>query len=222
MNIPPTNCETGQLDPKICELLDSCGISPLLINPIPIGRGGNHLVYSDLDREWVVKVPINQRIGTVGSAFEEEENINLYLHYFHGYSVPTTFLKSAQGYCAVMDYVDGCAPTSSDMTESIYGNDVLRQLKGIIEHNRRLMLETGKMIDLVGLEGLLYYFSGRLPLGMPARLTNLRICNDNLFIVDYDLVRFVDVYSPLDRVKSMFAYRLNVMMLKHYFNTDYE
>jgi len=214
------------LGSKESSLFSACGIDPAEVYPKVLGRGGNHKVYLFKDGERVVKVPINPHIGTVGSAAEESNNIALYLQYFPDFSVPTTFIDSPLGYCVVMDFVDGRLLTRDDVFETEGpGKGQLtptgEQLGKILTANRRLMADTGKMLDLVGLEGFFDAITRLRPKSQPAQLTNVRIEDERLRIVDYDLVELQDLRGPLDIAQAVFAYQLNQQVLSHHFKMSY-
>lgn len=228
MSVENFRGESGEprLNNRIRKLFESCGINPDDVNPNLLGRGGNHKVYRFRDGERVVKVPINQRIGTVGSASEEKDNIALYLQYFPNFSVPTSFLESPEGYCTIMDFVDGRLVTKDDIFESdsTKGGQLTpvgTQLEEIIRDNQTLINETGKMMDLVGLEGLVGAIGGLRPGGKAPQLTNVRISDGQLRIVDYDLVALRKLRGPLDKIKAVFAFQLNQQVLSYYFGLNY-
>ncbi len=219
------NSPEAELPDRFKRLFESCGINPDEVAPRPLGRGGNHEVYKSVDGERVVKVPINRHIGTVGSANEERLNINLYQQYFPNFSVPTLFLDSPLGYCVVMDFVNGRIVTKDDIFEAghhglVQLSTLGEQLEEIVENNRRLIIEKGRMIDLVGLQGLASAIGGLLPSGQPARLTNLLVEGERLRIVDYDLIS-LNLRNPFERLKYAFALQLNQQTLWHHFSMHY-
>ncbi len=211
---------------NISNLLISCGIEPDKVNPRLLGKGGNHKVYRFKNGEQIVKIPINPHIGTVGSAEEEKNNIDLYLQYFPNFSVPTYFLESSVGCCVVMDYVKGRLMTKDDVFEidstgSKRLTPVGEQLGTIIQANKRLIDEKGKMIDLVGLEGLIGAVRSLGSNSKPAQLTNVRIKDGKLRIVDYDLVSLRNFKRPLAKTQAIFVFQLNQQVLSHHFKLDY-
>lgn len=215
-----------RLSNNISNLLTSCGINPDEVDPKLLGRGGNHKVYRFKDGKRVVKIPINPRIGTVGSAGEERNNIALYLQYFPDYSVPTSFLESPVGFCTVMSYVNGRLMTTDDIfeTDSTINEQLSsagKQLTAVIQANQKLINEKGKMMDLVGLEGLVGAIRGLHPNSRPVQLTNVRIEDGKLRIVDYDLVSLRELKRPLAKAQAMFSFQLNQQVLSHYFKLNY-
>jgi len=211
---------------KVMRVLEACGIDPDTVEPEPIGSGGNHLVYRTLDEELVVKIPINQRLGTVRGAYEEGLNLNHYLSYFGEYAVPAQIIETDTCYCTTMRYVVGRVLTAGDIlqADSLKFGDlsgIRFQLKDILVCNQRLMAELGRFIDLVGLYGLPYSLAGFWTDGNASRLTNVLVDGDGrLHIIDYDML---DLYplTPLDKVKSVFAYQLNQQTLRRHFGLSF-
>jgi len=216
----------SRFNANIINLLTSCGVDPDKVDPRLLGKGGNHKVYRFKNGEQIIKIPINFHIGTVGSAEEERNNIDLYLQYFPDFSVPTCFLESPVGYCVVMDYVKGRLMTKDDVFEiGNTGNKRLtpvgKQLRAIIQANNRLIDEKGKMIDLVGLEVLVGVVRSLAPNSKPVQLTNVRIEDGKLRIVDYDLVSLREFKRPLAKTQAVFVFQLNEQVLSHHFKLDY-
>lgn len=157
-----------RLKKRVVRILTSCGIDPEDIDPHKIGKGAHHDVYRFREGNQVVKIPTFEKLGVVHSAQEEEKNIQLYQRYFGDFSVPTSLKRArmGEGYCVVMDYVEGKTLTTEDVFEqgssrrAVKFSHLGRQLGEILSINDRLMEETGSSVDLVGLDGLLDSIGG--------------------------------------------------------------
>lgn len=214
------------LEPKVARILEACGIELSGVSPLPIGTGGNHLVYRSTDFEWVVKIPINQHIGTVANVDEERRNLESYLEYFGDYAVPAQVMESNVGYCTVMRYIAGRVITANDISQFYWleGRNLTyvgRQLEEVVEYNNRLVAEQKRFLDLVGLYGLPYSLAGLCTGGSASRLTNVLVDDcGKLHIIDYDMLDLCP-RTPFDKVKSIFAYQLNRQTLGRYYNLSF-
>ena len=201
--------------PKIKALLTSCGIDPQEINPTLLGKGAHHNVYRTYNGNTVVKIPTRNHIGIINTTEQEAENIGLYKRYFEEFSLPTTLIESPLGYCVLMDYVQGKPLSVNDVftkPQNRRGRKHLtpigEELMRLFQANNTLEQETGKTIDLVGLDGVLDAIGGAKLGRNPQRLGNVLIVNGHLKIIDYDLMT-INVDKNFDRIKAHLIRRIN-------------
>jgi hypothetical protein len=206
-------------------LFNAVDVDASRVNPVPLGEGLNHIVFSYASpdgRQRVVKIPRESTQGMmVGGHTDERENIDLVQKYFPQYAVPTEILtdQNTGAYVITQDVVKGTPITNKSRTKEI---DM--QLKDIMKANGKLMKETGHSMDFVGVPGFLswvkHQYKKIFTRTSVFEVSNLLVGDDGkIRIVDYDMLRFKNI-SLKQRFISDLGYATNFYIMKWYFGVN--
>lgn len=217
--------ERAEFLPETAEFLRRCGVDPSFVNPIPIGEGFYHVVFSYIlpdGSQKVVKVPKVTRRGYMSSgAKEDKENSVAIKKFFGSYAVSSQLREDQKTgrYLFLQDMVKGKILTNELETPAIRA-----QLVDMARLNREMMRQTGASFDFIGFAGVLSWFRHEFRAIVTKKstfeITNIIIDEKgNLKIIDEGLLRFRDV--PLkQRTISNLGFLANRLIMRLYFGVD--
>lgn len=217
--------EKAEFLPETAKFLRACGVNPDDVNPVPIGQGFTHIVFSylpDGERPKVIKIPRAASNNLMTQGFEEDkENTELVKKYFGEYSVLTELRKDPETgkYLYIQDQVNGKPVTHLNETQS-----VRTQLADLARLNREMMRQTGHSLDFIGVPGgfslLRHQVRHLFTAKSEFEVSNILIDeNGKLKIIDDTLLRFRDV--PLkQRSVSELGFLSNRLVMRLYFGVD--
>lgn len=215
---------------RTAKLFTACGILPLE-NIYPFAKGFHHRAYVyeiDGTKPKVVKVASPIKIaGVVHTAAEEQNNATVIQQAFGTFSVPTEVRDSAEGYCIVMDKIDG-KPLHADQITTVgdrYNPDLRSQLIHLVDRNKQLLRETGVFLDLTGAHALFDEFKRPFGYKRTKDLANILVEQEQeaglqrLKIIDTDLIPLRQG-NPVERMKSLVIFMANYQVLARDFGID--
>lgn len=211
--------------PSAKKFFENCGLDPARINPVPLGEGFTHVVFSYTSpegRAQVVKVSKPETEGLMNKGRRDEsENINLITKYFGAFAVPTEIRSdpTTGKYVIIQDAVKGAPITNKSQTPEIDA-----QLAELMKCNRRLMKDTGHSMDFIGVPGFLswarHQFKKFFERTSVFEISNLLLDEQGkIRIIDYDMLRFRNV-TPKQAMISRLGFNMNRFVMKSYFNLD--
>lgn len=223
---PETNAEVRAVFlPSAVTFFENCGLDVSRIDPVPMGEGLNHIVFSYANpdgRKQVVKVSKPETIGLQNNGRRDEsENITLIKKYFSQFAVPTEIRSdpSTGKYLVLQDEVHGDPITNKSHTPNID-----RQLSELMRCNSRLMKDTGHTMDFFGVPGFFswarHQFRQFFVHNSTFEISNLILDPEGkIRIIDYDMLRFRNS-SPRQKIVYMLGYTANKIAMKAYFGLD--
>lgn len=223
--VPPLWKTRAEFLPATAAFLHNCGVDSQYVNPIPIGQGFTHIVFSYLpegEHPKVIKIPrvISNSFMSTGYR-DDKQNIDLVKKYFGAYAVPTEVrLDNKTGkYLYVQNAVNGKPVTHLTETQSVRS-----QLTDLARLNREMMRQTGHSLDFIGVPGFFslmrhqirHLFSKKSAF----EVSNIFIDDTGkLKIIDDGLLRFKDV--PFQQgMTSNIGFLLNRVIMRLYFGVD--
>jgi len=225
---PPKEIEPSSPEPNAVftnetkELLIKCGINPDHVNPIPMGKGANHTVFSYSipgQEKQVVKIPNPKSVGTLTKGMiEEDANIATVVKAFPRYSIPTSVKKdpNSDQYCIVQQAVEGVPLTQLNCTP-----ELKKQLLYILSLNHRLIETQQISLDYVGMPGFFTWINRQFKRHGPFEVSNILINKQGqLQIIDYDIFDFNHGSSIRHKIASKVGFIANRFLMHHYFGVD--
>ena len=211
--------------PSAKQFFEHCGLDSSRINPVPLGEGFTHIVFSYTSpegRAQVVKVSKPETAGLMNKGRRDEsENISLITKYFSAFAVPTEIRSdpTTGKYVIIQDAVKGAPITNKSQTPEIDA-----QLAELMKCNRRLMKDTGHSMDFIGVPGFLswarHQFKKFFERTSVFEISNLLLDQEGkIRIIDYDMLRFRNV-TPKQAAISRLGFNMNRFVMKSYFNLD--
>ena len=210
------------------EELARCGINSEYINPTPIGRGANHVVYliDEPGKEKKVLKLSKPNIYVMTDGHKgESENLKLAQEYFTEKFIPHTTIHhdpNSSFYCVIQDEVKG-----KDLTNLSVRNNpkLLEQLKTIIQMNNKLFKDKKTSLDFVGVNGFVGWLKKQLG-KLILRKSEFPVSNilvdekGNLKIIDFEFFDISRKIGIKNKVINWFCTTINRVLMKHYFGFD--
>lgn len=223
--VPPLWETSAEFLPATAKFLMNCGIDPRYVNPVPMGQGFTHIVFSyhpEGQPPKVIKIPREASNPFMSTGFaSDKENIDLVKKYFGPYAVPTELRRdpTTGKYLYVQDEVKGKPVTHLTETQS-----VRTQLADMARLNREMMRQTGNSLDFLGVPGFFSLIRHNIWHFISARSTfevsNVLIDEQGkLRIIDDGLLKFTHV-PVKQRTISEVGFNANRLIMRLYFGVD--
>jgi len=223
---PPLWRDKAEFLPSTASFLANCGINPNEVNPLPIGQGFTHIVFSyhpEGEKQKVVKMPRSVSVGFMSTGYHEDlQNISFVRKYFGDYAVNTEVHRdNASGrYVYVQDAVKGNPVTS--LTES---QEIRTQIADLARLNRELMRQKNVSMDFLGVPGFLsllkHQFWSIVSKKSHFDLSNILVDEKGkLKLIDVGLIRFGKGLPPKQQAVSMLGFNVNRIIMRLYFGVD--
>ncbi|PIY69076.1 hypothetical protein COY90_02610 [Candidatus Roizmanbacteria bacterium CG_4_10_14_0_8_um_filter_39_9] len=222
----PIQPKKADLLPEFASFLTAVHLNPDNLDPVPIGQGANHVVFSYKEPgkdELVVKMPkAGSATSMVAGKYEEDISIKTIQNAFPGYTLPTDVRedKSSGKYCVVQKMVKGIPVTNHNKDPKIR-----KQVEEIARMNRELMKQQGLSLDFIGIPGFKSFFRRQLAKlffkQKDFEVSNLIIDENDgkVYIIDYDFFQFHNT-SLKKKIISSVSFFTNRVMMKRYFGVD--
>jgi len=221
-NKSPSPEPTAVFTNETKELLTKCGLNPDHVNPIPIGKGANHTVFSyeiPGKEKQVIKIPNPHSAASLTKGMiEEDANITTVIAAFPRFAIPTLIKKDPDSdrYCIVQQAVTG-----TPLTQLNCKPELKKQLQDIIALNHRLIETQHISLDFVGMPGFFTWIKRQFRRHGPFEVSNIMIDSQGqLKIIDYDIFDFNHGSSIRHKIASRIGFIANRFLMHHYFGVD--
>jgi hypothetical protein len=211
--------------PETTSFFRNCGIDPDYVNPIPMGQGFTHVVFSyqpEGSEPKVIKIPRASTNSFMSTGYHDDlENISLVKKYFGEYAVPTELrLDTKTGkYLYVQNEVKGKPVNHLTETQSVRS-----QLTDMARLNREMMRQTGQSLDFLGVPGFFslmrHHIRHIFTAASEFEISNVLVDESGkLKIIDDGLLRLRNV-PFVQRMVSEFGFMANRLIMKLYFGVS--
>lgn len=220
---------TAEFTRQTEEFLTRSGVSTEYVNPIPIGQGANHVVFS-LDEpgkeKRVLKIAKPSTLSTMTEGHVgEKEGYDQATSYFTDKYIPKTIVhKDTQTdfYCVVQDAVKGKELTNISIRNR---PDQMKQLQEIVQMNNKLYKDKKITLDFIGMNGFTAWIKNQFG-KLLRRKSEFPISNilvdeqGNLKIIDFEFFDLSHQVGLRRRFINWLGTTANRFLMKHYFDLD--